>query len=232
LFLVGLVIVIFVVFNYARSTWYPVYLTVVGRQTTADAMRHIKPKNEPILKKRFRRAGADYPPARIALVALKDERVLELWAKNKNNWVKIHAYPILGASGHPGPKLKEGDRQVPEGIYRIIGLNPNSEYHLSMQINYPNEYDLARAKEEKRANPGSDIFIHGRSSSVGCIAIGDQAIEEIFYITVITGLDKAKVIIAPNNLRVSRPVTDMDMAPSWSKVIYREVEKELKSMAH
>jgi len=68
-------------------------------------------------------------------------------------------YRITAASGTAGPKLREGDRQVPEGIYRIVGLNPNSRYHLSMKLDYPNAFDRHQAARDGRARPGSDIFI-------------------------------------------------------------------------
>jgi murein L,D-transpeptidase YafK len=71
------------------------------------------------------------------------------------------------ASGKAGPKLREGDGQVPEGIYRIDGLNPNSSYHLSLKLNYPNDFDLEQARTEGRTELGGDIFIHGKAVSIG-----------------------------------------------------------------
>jgi murein L,D-transpeptidase YafK len=94
----------------------------------------------------FAQAGVVYPPDELTLLGLKAERSLEVWALSGDSWSFIKSYPIKGASGNAGPKLREGDRQVPEGIYRIIGLNPNSSYHLSMKLNYPNEFDLQKAK--------------------------------------------------------------------------------------
>ena len=108
--------------------------------------------------------------------------MLELWASQNGNWRFIKQYSINGASGAPGPKLREGDRQVPEGLYRLIGRNPNSNYHLSMKLDYPNSYDLRHAKREGRSNPGSNIFIHGKSLSVGCLAMSGEAIEAFFVL--------------------------------------------------
>ena len=80
----------------------------------------------------FRARSVPYPPTRLALIGFKEERVLEVWAAGDDSGYRfIRSYPILAASGTPGPKLRQGDGQVPEGIYRIDSLNPNSLYHLS-----------------------------------------------------------------------------------------------------
>jgi murein L,D-transpeptidase YafK len=86
----------------------------------------------------FEKAGVPYPPRRITLIGLKEEKVLELYASDSKDGPErwIRSYPILAASGGPGPKLRQGDGQVPEGIYRIDLLNPNSLYHLSLRVNY------------------------------------------------------------------------------------------------
>ena len=78
-----------------------------------------------------------------------------------------------------GPKLREGDRQVPEGVYTIANMNPNSISHLSLALSYPNDFDRARAAEDGRADNtlGGSIMIHGGSGSIGCMAVGDEAAE-------------------------------------------------------
>ena len=88
----------------------------------------------------------------------------------------------MGPVAPQAQKLREGDRQVPEGLYRLIGRNPNSNYHLSMKLDYPNSYDPRHAKREGRSNPGSNIFIHGKSLSVGCLAMSGEAIEAFFVL--------------------------------------------------
>lgn len=128
----------------------------------------------------FRRAGVDYPGQRLFLRAFKREGELELWAAAAGKtFVRVMEFPILKASGAPGPKRREGDRQVPEGCYVVDRLNPASAYHLSMGLNYPNGSDQIRSDP---AAPGCDIFIHGGSVSVGCMPLGDDAIEELFLI--------------------------------------------------
>lgn len=153
----------------------------------------------------FDSAGVTYPPTEVTLVALKRERVLHVWARGRGSdgreqtWVRALTYPILGASGVPGPKLREGDSQVPEGVYRIEGLNPNSRFHLSMKIDYPNAFDRKMAEREGRDRPGSDIFIHGGSESVGCLAMGDNAAQELFVLIADVGTDRSRVLLCPSD---------------------------------
>lgn len=115
----------------------------------------------------------------IFLRAFKQEQEFELWAKTRtaNTWNLLKTYPICQSSGTLGPKRKEGDRQVPEGVYHIDRFNPNSSYHLSLGLNYPNASDLVRGDPHA---PGSDIFIHGACVTVGCIPLTDALIEEVY----------------------------------------------------
>ena len=91
----------------------------------------------------FQRAGVQFPPKQLALLIFKKNQRLDLWAKDANHkgWVQIRSFSILAASGNPGPKLEEGDHQVPEGIYHITRLNPYSHFDLSMGLDYPNAFD-------------------------------------------------------------------------------------------
>lgn len=112
----------------------------------------------------------------VFLRAYKEEEELELWVQRGNAWHLLHTYPILAQSGDLGPKTAEGDEQVPEGFYAVTprGMNPCSSYHLSFNIGYPNAYDTALGRT------GSLIMIHGKDCSIGCLAMGDEAIEEIY----------------------------------------------------
>lgn len=153
----------------------------------------------------FKRAGVPYPPDRVALVGLKQEKRLEVYASRTGEPYRlICSYPILAASGAAGPKFCEGDCQVPEGFYRIESLNPNSRFHLSLRISYPNADDLSRALVEGR-NPltlGGDIMIHGSAVSVGCLAMGDLAAEDLFVLAARTGLESIRVVLTPVDFRV------------------------------
>jgi murein L,D-transpeptidase YafK len=89
----------------------------------------------------------------------------------------IRIYPIAAASGGPGPKRREGDMQVPEGVYHVARFNPNSRFHLSLGLNYPNKADLIQGNSSR---PGGDIYIHGNQVSIGCLAMTDPKIDEIY----------------------------------------------------
>ena len=121
--------------------------------------------------------------------------------------VLIKSYPILAASGGPGPKTREGDNQVPEGLYHVESLNPNSAFHLALRLDYPNDDDRRVAKEEGRdvSTLGGDIMIHGKSASIGCLAMGDEAVEEIFTLAADAGVQHLEVFIAPFDLRKRTP---------------------------
>lgn len=172
--------------------------------------------------------GWTYPPKELALLAFKQEKRLELWVFEQNRWQYLYSFPVLAASGRLGPKLKEGDRQVPEGIYQIVLLNPYSQFHLSLKINYPNDFDLSHARQEGRDQLGGDIFIHGNAVSTGCLAMGNTVIEDIYYLVADTGMDKVKVIIAPVDLRV-RSIDPRKISEKlWVKDLYQDLEKNLK----
>lgn len=151
---------------------------------------------------------------------------MALWARSDARWRFVRNYPILAASGHAGPKLREGDSQVPEGVYRIELMNPNSSYHLSMKVSYPNDFDRRMAAKEGRTRLGGDIFIHGKDVSIGCVALGDLAIEELFTLVAETGHPHVQVIIAPNDLRLAGPVLD-EQSPPWVGQLYRTVAAAL-----
>ena len=180
------------------------------------------------LEPHFRAAGIPYPPEHLTLVAFKQERVLEVYAAGAADEFRfICSYPVLGGSGLLGPKLREGDRQVPEGLYRIRELNPNSLFHLSLWIDYPNEFDLARAAEEDRTDPGSEIMIHGGTESRGCQAVGDPASEDLFVLAALTGIENIIVILAPVDLREKPGPNLPNDSPVWSGELYHQIGNEL-----
>jgi hypothetical protein len=142
-------------YRYGRSIWVPLYLTVMGRKSVDGAVAEFGERADALLRPAFVQARLSYPPKSAALLCFKQEKRLELWAKDDAGWAFVSDFEIMAASGKPGPKLKEGDRQVPEGVYRIEGLNPNSSYHVSMKLNYPNEFDVAHAKSDGRSTLGA-----------------------------------------------------------------------------
>lgn len=172
--------------------------------TIEDRVAQYGPAARARLRPSFAAAGVPYPPARFVLLGLKQERELQLYAAGPGQPLRfVRAYPVLGASGGLGPKLKEGDKQVPEGVYPIVYLNPNSVAHLSLALGYPNEFDRAQALEDGRdlATLGGDIMIHGGWNSVGCLAIGDRNAEDIFVLAADSNWEQAVVVISPVDFR-------------------------------
>ena len=173
----------------------------------------------PYLKKQ----GLSYPVSELAILVLKQSRTLQLYGKNTGEaWKYIRSYPVYAASGRSGPKLHSGDYQVPEGIYSIVGLNPLSRFDLSMHLNYPNSFDREKAKQDGRHHLGGDIYIHGDRRSIGCIAIGDKAIEQIFPLVYETGIEHVQVIIAPCDLRKNSPRYHAG-EPAWISELYIKI---------
>jgi len=217
---------------FGRGLWYPLYLQISGTRTVADVVARYGPAARKRLTPHFQRAGVAYPPKQIALLVFKKEQRVALWARGGAAGSQpadcrfIRAYPILAASGHAGPKLLQGDYQVPEGLYRIEHLNPMSSYHLSMKVSYPNEFDRRMAARDRRTRLGGDIFIHGKDVSIGCVALGDPAIEELFTLVAQTGHGRVKVIIAPNDLRTGGAIFHED-APRWVGDLYRTIAAAL-----
>jgi murein L,D-transpeptidase YafK len=179
----------------------------------------------------FKQAGVAYPPQQLVLVGLKEEKTLQVYAKSGTNaFHLVRSYPILAASGVAGPKLREGDRQVPEGIYAIELLNPNSRYHLSLRVNYPNAFDRAQASREHRTKLGGDIMIHGKAVSIGCLAMGDEAAEDLFVLAADTELKNITVILSPVDFRASKVVPESANLPEWTKQLYADVKLRLEAL--
>jgi len=202
-----------------------------GQRTVEDIMQDYSAYTTRKLNLYFAKAKMSYPPREVIFIALKQEKKLELWARDSGEFRFIRDYYIQAASGVAGPKLRQGDRQVPEGIYRIVGLNPNSHYHLSMKLNYPNEFDLLHARQEGRAKLGSDILIHGKAVSIGCLAMGDEAIEELFVLTEHVGVENVKVVIAPHDPRTYPLKADSKALPEWTPELYAIISREIKALS-
>lgn len=133
---------------------------------------------------------------------LKSEKMVEIWAKNKadQHFTFICQYPFCASSGNLGPKRQQGDDQTPEGVYYIERFNPQSNFHLSLGINYPNKSDRILCKT---GNTGGDIFIHGNCVTIGCIPITDDKIKELYVLCVMAknnGQTKIPVHIFPSKL--------------------------------
>ena len=189
------------------------------RHTIADRVATIEAK-KPQLKSVAESAGG-----KLRILVFKNERRLEVHA---SGWKTPRVYPMTGFSGTLGPKLKEGDGQIPEGVYGIEYLNPNSSYYLSMKVSYPNAADRRRAKADGRTNLGGDIMIHGKNVTIGCIPIGDDAIEDVFYLVNAVGIRNVSVIIAPYDMRSGRK-PELEKKPlSWYPELCNQLAEVLK----
>jgi murein L,D-transpeptidase YafK len=133
------------------------------------------------------------PPATMALMAqkgmskndpivirsYKKESEMEIWKRGSDGrYALLKSFPICRWSGQLGPKVREGDRQAPEGFYTVTPgqMNPNSSYFLSFDTGFPNAFDRAHGRT------GAALMVHGSCSSRGCFAMTDQAIAEIYSI--------------------------------------------------
>jgi murein L,D-transpeptidase YafK len=136
------------------------------------------------------------------LRAFKKEQKLEVWVKenSKEEFVLIHAYDFCAMSGTLGPKRKEGDLQIPEGVYHINHFNPLSNFYLSLGLSYPNASDKLLSHKTK---PGGAIYIHGNCVTIGCIPITDEKIKELYVLAVEArnnGQEKIPVYVFPAKL--------------------------------
>lgn len=218
----------YALYTYARPLWVPLYRKATGARSVEDIRRLFGDKAQARLQPFFEAAKAPYPPKAITLLAIKDEKRLELWSEDDGARHFIRSYSIKAASGVTGPKLREGDQQVPEGVYRLEYLNPNSLYHLSMKINYPNDFDREHAGKENRTDLGGDIFIHGNAVSIGCLAIGDAAIEELFTLVAQIGINNVRVIIAPSDARKHDLQPLAVNQPPWVENLYQTLTEAVR----
>ncbi|MFA5899987.1 MAG: murein L,D-transpeptidase family protein [Hyphomicrobium sp.] len=141
----------------------------------------IAPAEQPLSKETMSmlgRKGMD-TSAPIFIRIFKEESELEVWkARDDGRFYHFKTYPICNWSGALGPKTALGDRQAPEGFYRVSAnqMNPNSQYYLAFNLGYPNAYDRSLLRT------GDALMVHGKCKSVGCYAMTDALMEEIYML--------------------------------------------------
>ncbi len=135
------------------------------------AAKRVRPPLEAALRAKGIRWSAP-----VFIRIFKEEKQLELWIDDGKVFKHFKTWPICKFSGGLGPKLKEGDGQAPEGFYFVppARMNPYSRFHLSFNLGYPNTYDRAHGRT------GSALMVHGNCVSIGCYAMTDTRIEEIY----------------------------------------------------
>lgn len=202
----------------------------VGRKETVDSViERIKDDVWSRLQEPLKKAGFEKYAEELLLLGLKEEQMLQVYGYGSNGIKLIKEYPFTATSGVLGPKLKEGDKQIPEGIYGIGYMNPNSAYYLSIKVDYPNAFDRSKTSFDHVADMGGDIFIHGKATTVGCIPIGDIAIEELFVMIDHASRGGVKVIISPRDFRKGKtyPVVE---GIDWEVELYDRISDALVAL--
>ena len=157
-----------------RSAWIAIgtALMLTACSDYGELPKHLKPLPAS-LKHAMEKKGMDQRGA-ILVRLFKEESELEVWkqVKGTGRYDLLKTYEICAWSGVLGPKIKEGDRQAPEGFYTIrpAQMNPKSDYYLAFNMGYPNEYDRALGRT------GSELMVHGACSSRGCYSMTDENI--------------------------------------------------------
>lgn len=194
-------------------------LAATGVSATSGRAEAAARRVTPALQREFQATGLPWG-APLLLRVFKLESTLEVWAERDGRYVLFRSYPICAWSGGLGPKLRQGDHQAPEGFYRVGRgqMNPASRFHLSFDLGYPNAYDRAHGRS------GDYLMVHGSCVSVGCYAIGDAAIEEVYTLMAAAfdaGSDGIPVHAFP--FRFDRPDRTRRLAdPQWG-AFWREL---------
>jgi murein L,D-transpeptidase YafK len=161
----------------AAMTIYPGVATAAVPIPTSEVSQEVVARMTPEIAEAMRRKALTLG-APIFIRIFKESSQLEVWVLRGNRFELFKTYSICDFSGFLGPKEKEGDKQSPEGFYRVgpAQLNPRSNFHLAFNLGYPNEYDRMYNRT------GGKLMVHGRCSSTGCFAMTDYRIEEIYTI--------------------------------------------------
>ncbi len=164
---------------YRRAATFVVALMAAGLLTACGTSQLLPLADQPLSKEALQLLAKKNmtPEAPIFVRIFKEDSELEVWKqRDDGRFYHFKTYPICNWSGELGPKLKQGDKQAPEGFYSVAAnqLNPNSSFHLAFNLGFPNAYDRALNRT------GDFIMIHGKCRSAGCYAMTDALIEEIY----------------------------------------------------
>lgn len=211
--------------------WFPLSQIPRQQHSIDDRLDQFGSAARNRLLSHFLRAQVPYPPARIVLVGLKEERRLQIYAPGRDGTLRyVMDHRIVAAAGGPGPKLRAGDRQVPEGSYRLRYLNPNSAAYVSLMIGYPNAFDKARAQSDGRTKLGGDIVIHGPTvGTEGCLALSEDAVEEIFTLVADAGITNTEILITPHDFRSQKPPRKAESS-EWTRALYARIALNLAKL--
>lgn len=191
---------------------YALYLILPYSLLGSANLSRVKQNRLPTLTTELARNGFQLG-APVFLRIFKQEKQLEIWIKKDDKFQHYKNMEICTYSGDLGPKLKEGDGQSPEGFYYVTAeaLNPNSSYHLSFNLGFPNAYDRSHGRT------GSYLMIHGNCVSIGCYAMTNEGIEEIYLLveaTLSKGQSSVPVHIFP--FRMTSQNLQAHQSSKWS----------------
>lgn len=171
----------------------------------------------------------------LIFLILKKERKLQVYcAYPQHDFKLITEFAILGLSGNLGPKRREGDLQTPEGFYEITHYNPESNFHLSMKINYPNLADNILSDANY---PGTEIYIHGQEQSTGCFALGNESIEKLYVLSILSKnyqeINPIPVYIFPCQFNKKQDFTNTQYTDLWQNLsegyyLFKEKRRALR----
>lgn len=197
-------------------------------QRTFSRVKTAYEEKEATVKQYFVEKNLSMDKFQLFLRAFKKEETLEVWIKEKNKkqYTLLTTYDFCTTSGVLGPKRREGDLQIPEGIYTVNHFNPVSNFYLSLGINYPNESDKILSH---KAHPGGAIYIHGNCVTIGCIPITDDKIKELYVLAVEAkngGQEKILVHIFPTHLDegVADDLTKEQNADAKTSTFWKNLE--------
>ncbi|MCB0736180.1 MAG: L,D-transpeptidase family protein [Bacteroidetes bacterium] len=141
-------------------------------------------EKDSLINQKLEKLGVKPEKLELFVRALKAERKLETWVKNHDDekFQLYRSFSFCSFSGDLGPKRKQGDLQIPEGLYKIEIFNPVSSFYLSLGTSYPNASDK---KRKIGTDPGGDIYLHGSCVTIGCIPIQDDGIKELYALSVL-----------------------------------------------
>lgn len=174
-------------------------MLVASFTASADRVSSVRARREADVKAMLSKVGLSAPIEEVYVRVFKEERQVELWAssKAKSPLVLVKTWSVCAASGELGPKRQEGDLQVPEGLYEISEFNAASNYHLALKVSYPNASDRVRSDQKY---PGGLIYMHGKCASIGCVAIEDEQIEEVYLLTLDAKKKPSRIDLFPRRL--------------------------------
>jgi murein L,D-transpeptidase YafK len=226
------------------ATTFLIFIMIQQQPFKEAQLKHARVKTayrekEAIIKKMFDDKELNQAGFQLFIRAFKKDEELEVWIKerDRDTYSLLHTYDFCTTSGVLGPKRKEGDLQIPEGLYHINHFNPVSNFYLSLGLNYPNASDKILSDKNR---PGGSIYIHGNCVTIGCIPITDEKIKELYVLAIearSNGQQNIPVHVFPTRLddngfdALQRTYADApELLAFWSnlKTIYTQFESTKK----